>query len=94
MKREPGCEIAVRVTPKSSQNKMEVQADGMVRVWVNAPPVDGAANDAVRRMVAKTVGVPQSAVDVIKGLQGRDKTLFIRGLKREDVLERISRGRA
>ncbi len=89
MSEVPACELTVRVTPKSSQNKMLIQSDGKVRVWVNAPPVDGAANGAVQKLISKVVGVSKSQVELVKGEQGRDKTFKISGLVLGEVMARI-----
>jgi hypothetical protein len=53
-----------------------VQGDRLV-VSVNAPPVDGKANEAVVRVLAETFGVPRSAVTIVRGETGRKKTIRI-----------------
>lgn len=73
-------ELSVRVTPRSSQNKIQVQGDGAIRVWVTASPTDGQANAAVCALFAETLGLAKTKVVVIKGHAGRDKTLHIDGL--------------
>ncbi|MFM9874566.1 MAG: DUF167 domain-containing protein [Fimbriimonadaceae bacterium] len=83
------CELTVRVTPKSSQNKMAIQADGSVRIWVNAPPVDGAANGAAVKLVSQVIGVSKSQIEIVRGEKGRDKTFRISGLLLGEVMERI-----
>lgn len=93
MTAEPSCEISVRVIPKSSKNKMELQADGTLRIWVNAPPVDGEANDAVRRLVAKSLGIAQSRVVILRGEHGRSKQVQITGFNLEKALETMFRGK-
>jgi uncharacterized protein (TIGR00251 family) len=51
-----------------------------LRVAVNAPPVDGKANEAVVRTLAAALGVPRSAVEIVRGETGRRKTVRIRGV--------------
>ena len=68
--------LAVRVTPKASGNRIMV-ADGAVRVWVTAPPDKGKANQAVIALIAKTLGVPKSAVALVRGETARQKLLRI-----------------
>jgi uncharacterized protein YggU (UPF0235/DUF167 family) len=73
-------ELHIRVTPRSSQNKIKVQPDGSIRVWVTASPTDGQANGAVCNLVADALDLAKTRVTVLKGQTGRDKTLHIDGL--------------
>ena len=68
--------IQVRLQPKSSQNRLE-QVSETYKAWVSAPPVDGAANDALIKLVSKHFGVAPSRVEIIKGHTSREKTLSI-----------------
>jgi uncharacterized protein YggU (UPF0235/DUF167 family) len=54
-------------------------------VRVTAPPVDGKANEAVRRLVAKRVGVPVSRVAVIRGESSRDKLIEVDGIDDDEL---------
>jgi hypothetical protein len=78
--RDGAVTIDIAVKPRSSREGVgPVQADRLV-VAVNAPPVDGKANDAVVRVLAETFGVPRSAVTIVRGETGRKKTIRIAGL--------------
>lgn len=82
--RENGIELFIRLTPKSSMDRlegMETSADGRshLKARVRAVPENGAANAALERLVAKTLGVPASAVSVVAGGTARLKTLRIVG---------------
>lgn len=68
--------LAVRATPKASSDRIAVE-DGRVRVWVTAPPDKGKANKAVIAAVAKVLGVPKSAVVLVRGEASREKLLRI-----------------
>jgi uncharacterized protein len=66
--------LRVRVTPRSSRDAIEgFDVDGILRVRVRAAPVDGAANEAVIRLLAKAAGIPQSAVTLHSGASSRTK---------------------
>jgi uncharacterized protein YggU (UPF0235/DUF167 family) len=56
------------------------ERDGAVVIRVTAPPVDGKANAALCRLVAKKAGVAPSDVTVLRGHTGRDKTLRVDGV--------------
>ncbi|AGB43642.1 DUF167 domain-containing protein [Mesorhizobium sp. B2-5-9] len=82
--RENGVDLFVRLTPKSSVDRLDVVetlADGRshVKARVRAVPENGAANQALERLVAKALGVPASAVSVVAGGTARLKTLRILG---------------
>ncbi len=67
-----GAEIAVRVTPKASRDRIVVE-DGAIRVYVTVVPEDGKANQAVVKLLSKALGVPKSALTLIRGAAARDK---------------------
>ena len=72
--------LDIAVKPRSSREGLgPVQGDRLV-VAVNAPPVDGKANEAVVRLFARTFGVPRSAVSIVRGETGRKKTVRIAGV--------------
>jgi uncharacterized protein len=54
---------------------------GAVLIRVTAPPVDGKANDALCRLVAKAAGVAPSRVRVIRGQTSRDKVIAVEGVE-------------
>lgn len=57
----------------------------MLKLSVAAPPVDGAANKALKAFVAKTFGVPKSAVSLVAGDTGRRKRVLVLGIDPEDA---------
>ncbi len=73
----PGAEIAVRVTPKASRNAVVAGEDGVIRIYVTAVPEGGKANAAVVKLLAGTLGVPKSRLDLIRGAAARDKVFRI-----------------
>ncbi|CDX46540.1 conserved hypothetical protein [Mesorhizobium plurifarium] len=82
--RENGIDLFVRLTPKAALDRIEgieTAADGRshLKARVRAVPENGAANQALERMLAKALGVPVSAVSVVAGGTARLKTLRIVG---------------
>lgn len=73
--------IEVRVTPKAASDSLKIErlADGTesLRVRVTVAPEDGRANKAVIALVAKALGVPKSALTLIRGEKSRNKTIGI-----------------
>ena len=68
----PGTEIAVRVTPKASANRITVE-DGLIRVYVTTVPEDGKATAAVVKLLSTATGVPKSRLTLLRGATSRDK---------------------
>ncbi len=69
--------VTVRVHPRASRPKTEWRGK-VLEVWVSAPPVEGAANQAVLEAVAKEVGVRPSAVSLRSGARSRTKVFEVR----------------
>jgi hypothetical protein len=70
--------LAVRLTPRGGADRVDgVGEDGVLRVRVTAPPVDGAANEALCRLLARELGVARGAVRVIAGAAGRRKLVEV-----------------
>jgi uncharacterized protein YggU (UPF0235/DUF167 family) len=79
-----GVEVRVRVTPRGGRDAVDgvdVLGDGkaVLKVRVRAVPEGGAANEAVRRLIATMLGRPASAVRLAAGATSRVKTLSIAG---------------
>ncbi len=79
-----GVRLAVRVSPGASRDRIEgVEADAAGRKWLRirlaAPPVDGKANQALIRFLAKRWRLPKSALGIAGGAASRTKILSIRG---------------
>jgi uncharacterized protein (TIGR00251 family) len=69
--------LAIRVIPRAKRNEVGGQRDGRLVVRTTAAPVDGAANDAVRRLVAGHLGVAARRVEIESGHRSRDKVIRI-----------------
>jgi uncharacterized protein len=83
--------IEVRVIPRSSKNAVEwEQASGTLKVRLTAPPVDGAANEALVALMAEKLAVPRRAITIVRGAAGRQKTLEIAGLTAEMLQQKLA----
>jgi uncharacterized protein (TIGR00251 family) len=81
--------VRVRAQPRARATEVAGIRDGALVVRVAAPPVEGRANDAIRRAVAKAAGVPQSRVELVRGGTARDKLLRLRGADAAAVASRF-----
>ncbi|HEX8744715.1 MAG TPA: DUF167 domain-containing protein [Thermoleophilaceae bacterium] len=74
-------EIRVRVQPRARRTELVGERDGAVLARVTAPPVDGRANDALCRLVARAAGVAPSRVAVVRGASAREKVVRVEGVE-------------
>jgi uncharacterized protein (TIGR00251 family) len=75
-----GCEIAVRLQPRARANEIVGERDGVLVVRVTAPPVDGRANEALCRLIAKRARVGVRSVSVVRGAGAREKLVRVEGI--------------
>ncbi len=83
--------IRVRLTPRSGRNEILGWSEGLLRVRVTAPPVDGRANAALERLIAKALGVPKRDVSVVSGTRGREKAVKVADISQADVDQLLER---
>jgi len=84
-----GSRIDLRVIPRSAKNAIGVVRDGRLVLRVTAPPVDGAANQAVIALLAEVLDVGKSAIRIVGGETARNKTVEIVGLAIEEARRRL-----
>lgn len=85
-----GVVIDVLVQPRASKAELTGIHDGALRLRVPSPPVDGAANAAVVKLLADRLGVPRRDVRIIVGLSGRRKRVAVAGLSPEGLRDRLA----
>ena len=88
----------VHLQPKSSREGIVGEADGILKLRVTAPPVEGRANEACFRLLAGALGLPISRLRIASGQHARLKTIQIAAVsaqtiraKLRDLLERPRR---
>lgn len=69
---QPGAQIAVKVTPKASRERIDADSTP-IRIYVTAPPDKGKANAAVQKLLAKSLGIAKSRLTLLRGDTSRDK---------------------
>ena len=89
---DESCTIKIRVQPKSSRNQVDGFQDGALRVRVTAAPTEGQANAAVIAILAKTLGVSKSRLEIIRGYSSRDKVVSVDTLTEQEVQRKIEAG--
>jgi uncharacterized protein (TIGR00251 family) len=87
--------LPIRLTPGASVDRIDgwdvdVEGRPVLKVRVRARPVEGEANTALIKLIAKTLKVPKSAVTLERGGQSRTKMLSIAGLSEPDLKARLT----
>ena len=84
-----GARFKVRVTPRSSRNECGGLHGDALKIKLNAPPVDGKANQALIGFLAELLQVKPGRLEVAAGLTSRTKTIQVSGLSPDEVLQRL-----
>jgi uncharacterized protein (TIGR00251 family) len=82
--------LAIHLQPSARNEAIHGIRDGVVTVRVTALAIEGRANEAVRRLVAKRLGVARSSVTIVRGHRSRHKVVEIDGLDRPVVLDALT----
>lgn len=86
-----GTLLTLRVSPGAKSNSVEgAYGEGALKIKISAPPVDGKANEEVRRFLAGTLGVSRSRVEIVRGFTSRDKVVLVRDADPDAVLDALS----
>lgn len=85
----PDVRLRIRLTPRAAREEIAGERDGAIVVRVTASPVDGAANAALARLLAKTLRVPKGAVTIVSGETSRTKLVEVTGLDEADARGRL-----
>jgi uncharacterized protein (TIGR00251 family) len=78
--KDRGLTFAVRVVPRASRSEIAGEYNGALRVRIAAPPVAGAANRELIRLLAKAFKRPQNAIEIVSGAGSKSKIVRIQGV--------------
>jgi len=81
----PDADLQVSLQPRARRNTIVEEPNGSVRAYVAAAPVEGKANAALCKLIAKRAGVARGRVSVIRGERSREKTVRVEGLTESEL---------
>jgi uncharacterized protein len=81
----------VRVVPRASKSEIVGEHDGALKVRIASPPVDGAANEELVKVLAKYLDMPKSAVEIVNGHSSKLKQVKITGVGGEKFTSILQR---
>ncbi|MEO8032109.1 MAG: DUF167 domain-containing protein [Gemmatimonadota bacterium] len=88
-----GVLIRIRVQPRASRSEFAGMHGESIKIRLTAPPVDGAANDALIEFLSEVLDVPRAAVIIRSGLTSRSKGVEVRAITPADVMARLQSAR-
>jgi uncharacterized protein (TIGR00251 family) len=83
--KEASATLKVRLQPRASRDGIEGLHGDALKVKVTAPPLEGRANKAVKKLLAEQLGIAPSQVEIIAGERSREKLLRISGISRAEI---------
>ena len=87
-----GVRILVQVRPRASRSEVAGLHGDRLRIRLAAPPVEGAANEALVRFLADCLQVPRRSVTILSGLTSRSKTILASGITSAEAVARLGVG--
>ena len=84
-----GVVVDVRVIPRAARSQIAGMRDDALLVRLNAPPVDGAANEELIRVLAAVLGIPRRNVEIVSGHRSRTKRVRIAGVTSAEIAEKL-----
>ncbi len=84
-----GAVLRVRVTPRASRNEVQGVLGDALKIRLQAPPVEGKANEALVRFLAERLDLPLRAITLLSGETGRNKRVRVAGLSEAAAMERL-----
>jgi len=85
-----GLSFDIQVIPHASRMELVGVQDGILKIKVTAPPVEGAANDACIKLLAGELGLKKSQMEISSGAKSRKKTIMIKDISREMLQNKIN----
>jgi len=82
---EAGLILNLRVIPRASKTEFAGTLDDALKIRLQAPPVDGKANKALIKFLAKQLAIPARDIEILSGQTGRTKRVLLRGRTASDV---------
>jgi uncharacterized protein (TIGR00251 family) len=87
---EGGAAFPVRIVPRAQKNEISGRQGDAIKIRLTAPPIEGAANEALVDFLAETLQVRKNQIEILTGHASRDKIVCVVGLMPREVEERLA----
>jgi hypothetical protein len=85
-----GLTFDIQVTPHSSRAEIAGIQEGLLKIKITALPVEGAANEACIKLLAKTFDLRKSQIEILTGAKSRKKTILVKDISRAELEMKIN----
>jgi uncharacterized protein len=85
-----GLAFDIQVIPHASRSELVSVQDGVLKIKVTAPPVEGAANEACIKLLIKELGLKKSQMEITSGAKSRKKTIMIKDISKVELETKIN----
>ena len=85
-----GLTFEIQVTPHASREEIVGMQEGALKIKITASPVEGAANEACLKLLAKALKLRKSQLEILAGAKSRKKVVLVKDISKEDLEEKIS----
>ena len=85
------CVLSLKVIPRSAQNKIVGVENGVLKLKIQALPVEGAANVSLIQFLSDFLGRSRNTIEVVKGKKSRRKVVRLKGIRAAEVLDRLQK---
>jgi uncharacterized protein (TIGR00251 family) len=90
--KEGAVRFEVHAKPRAKKSRIVGVRGEALEVALAAPPVDGAANDELVRLLSKVLGVPKRSVEIVRGQASHKKLVAVAGLRPDEILSKLLPG--
>lgn len=84
--------VWVQVIPRASRNAIQGEAEGVLRIAIQAPPVENAANEELIRFLADRLGIARRQITILAGHHQRRKRIAIEAIGEDALRQALSKG--
>jgi uncharacterized protein (TIGR00251 family) len=85
--------VRIRVTPRAGRDRIDEIRGDRLHMRVAAAPADGAANESVRRLLARETGIAKTRIELVRGAKNREKDFRLQGATTAEIREAIGEDR-
>jgi uncharacterized protein (TIGR00251 family) len=85
-----GLTFDIHIIPHASRTEIVGTQEGALKIKVTAPPVEGAANEACIKLLAKELGLKKSRMEISSGTKSRKKTVMIKDISKTELETKLN----
>ncbi len=85
-----GCTFEVKLKPRAKKDTVKLGDKRILEISVTSPPIDNKANEHLIRLLADTLRIPKTSIQIIRGGHSKNKAVAICSLNEKDVIQKLS----